>query len=84
MIQQVDWQAKQPLHFTGGLRLGRSKVLRSLRHYLRAQSQGHHSHQSPGGGVERGSAQRSSLRRPSSIRPTLELFQNQRQYWGNS
>ena len=25
-----------------GLRLGRSEVLRSLRHYLRAQSQGHH------------------------------------------
>ena len=27
---------------TGGLRLGRSEVLRSLRHYLLAQSQGHH------------------------------------------
>ena len=27
---------------TGGLRPGRSKVLRSLRHYLRAQDQGHH------------------------------------------
>ena len=26
---------------TGGLLLGRSEVLRSLRHYLRAQSQGH-------------------------------------------
>ena len=25
-----------------GLLLGRSEVLRSLRHYLRAQSQGHH------------------------------------------
>ena len=27
---------------TNGLRLGRSVVLRSLRHYLRAQGQGHH------------------------------------------
>ena len=27
---------------TSGLLLGRSEVLRSLRHYLRAQSQGHH------------------------------------------
>ena len=27
---------------TDGLRLGRSEVLRSLRHYLRAQSQEHH------------------------------------------
>ena len=27
---------------TGGLRLVRSKMLRSLRHYLRAQSQGYH------------------------------------------
>ena len=27
---------------TSGLLLGRSEVLRSLRHYLQAQSQGHH------------------------------------------
>ena len=27
---------------TGGLRLGKSEVLGILRHYLRAQSQGHH------------------------------------------
>ena len=27
---------------TSGLLLGRSEVLRSLRHYLRAQNQGHH------------------------------------------
>ena len=27
---------------TSGLLLGRSEVLRSLRHYMRAQSQGHH------------------------------------------
>ena len=27
---------------TGGLRLGRSEVLRSFRYYMRAQSQGHH------------------------------------------
>ena len=39
--------------FTSGLRLGRSEVLRSLRHYLRAQSQGHHNHQSPRGRRER-------------------------------
>ena len=28
--------------FTNGLHLERSEVLRSLRHYLREQSQGHH------------------------------------------
>jgi hypothetical protein len=48
---------------TGGLRLGRSEVVRSLRHYLRAQSQGHHTiDRLEERGVERGSAQRSSLR----------------------
>jgi len=46
---------------TGGLLLGRSEVLRSLRHYLRAQSQGHHSiDHLDGRGVERGCAGRSS------------------------
>ena len=39
--------------FTSDLRLGRSEVLRSLRHYLRAQSQGHHNHRSPRGRRER-------------------------------
>ena len=49
---------------TGGLRLGRCEVLRSLRQYLRAQSQLHHMNDRLGieRGVERGSAQRSSLR----------------------
>ena len=48
---------------TGGLYLGKSEVLRSLRHYLRAQSQGHHTiDRLEERGVERGSAHRSSLR----------------------
>ena len=47
---------------TSGLLLGRSEVLRSLRHYLRAQSQGHHTTvRLEEKGVERGSARRSSL-----------------------
>ena len=48
---------------TGGLCLGRYEVLRSLRHYLRAQCQGHHTiDRLQERGVERGSVQRSSLR----------------------
>ena len=48
---------------TSGLLLGRSKVLRSLRHYLRAQSQGHHTpDRLEERGVERGSARRSCLK----------------------
>ena len=44
-------------------RLGRSEVLRSLRHYLRAQSQGHHTiDRLEERGVEIGSARRSSLK----------------------
>ena len=47
---------------TSGLLLGRSEVLRSLRHYLRAQSQGHHTiDRLEEKGVETGSARRSSL-----------------------
>ena len=47
---------------TSGLLLGRSEVLRSLRHYLRAQSQGHHTiDRLEERGVERRSARRSSL-----------------------
>ena len=47
--------------FTNGLHLGRSEVLRSLRHYLREQSQGHHTiDRLEERGVERGSARRSS------------------------
>ena len=45
------------------LLLGKSEVLRSLRQYLRAQSQGHHSiERLEERGVERGSARRSSLK----------------------
>ena len=45
-----------------GLLLGRSEALRSLRHYLREQSQGRHTIDRPEEtGVERGSARRSSL-----------------------
>ena len=48
--------------FTSGLLLG-SEVLRSLRHYLRAQSQGRHTiDRLEERGVERGSARRSSLK----------------------
>ena len=46
-----------------GLLLGRSEVLRNLRHYLRAQSQGHHTiDRLEERGVERGSARRFSLK----------------------
>ena len=46
-----------------GLFLGRSEMLRSLRHYLRAQSQGHHAiDRLEERGMERGSARRSSLK----------------------
>ena len=49
---------------TSGLLLARSAVLRSLRHYLRVQSQGHHTiDRLEERGVERGSARRSSLKR---------------------
>ena len=45
------------------LLLGSSEVLRSLRHYLLAQSQGHHTiHRLEERGVERGSGRRSPLR----------------------
>jgi len=48
---------------TSGLLLGRSEVLMSLRHYLRAQSQGYHTiDRLEERGVERGSARRSSLK----------------------
>ena len=49
-------------HHKNGLRLGRSEVLRSLRHYLRARSQEHHTiDRFEEGGMKRGSARRSSL-----------------------
>ena len=48
---------------TSGLLLGRSEALSSLRHYLRAQSQGHHTtDRLEERCVERGSAGRSSLK----------------------
>ena len=48
---------------TSGLRLGRSEALRSLRHYLRAQNQGHRTTDClEEKGVERGSTRRSSLK----------------------
>ena len=48
---------------TSGLLLGRYEVLRSLRHYLRVQSQGHHTiDRLEDRGVKRGSARRSSLK----------------------
>ena len=48
---------------TNGLLLGRSEVLRSLRHYLREQSQEHHTiDRLEQKGVERGSARRSYLK----------------------
>ena len=48
---------------TSGLCLGTSEVLRSLRHYLRAQSQGNHTiDRLEERGVERGNARRSSLK----------------------
>ena len=51
------------VNLTIGLLLGRSEVLRSLRHYMRAQSQGHHTiDHLEERGVERGSASRSSLK----------------------
>ena len=59
---QVDRLAGKAT-LTSGLRLERSEVLRSLRHYLQAQSQGHHTiDRLEERGVERGSARRSSLK----------------------
>ena len=48
---------------TSGLLLGRAEVLRSLRPYLPAQSQGHHTtDRLEERGVQKGSARRSSLK----------------------
>ena len=61
MIEQIDCWEKQPI--TSGLRLGRSEVLRSLGHYLQAQSQGHYTiGRLEQRGMERGSVRRSSLK----------------------
>ena len=57
-----DWELQTTL--TSSLRVERSEVLRSLRHYMRAQSQGHHIIDClEERGVKRGSARRSSLKR---------------------
>ena len=48
---------------TSGLLQGRSELLRSLRHYQQAQSQGHHTiDHFEARGMERGNAQQSSLK----------------------
>ena len=61
MTEQVDWRENQPSQMA--CTLEDPRVLRSLRHYLQAQSQGHHTicHLEERG-VERGSARRSSLK----------------------
>ena len=61
---------------TSGLLHERSEVLRSLRHYLRAQSQRYHTidHQEKRG-VERGSARR------SSFRETREGYRQSDEHW---
>ena len=79
---RADRQLAGKATITSGLRLGRSKVLRSLCHYLRAQSQGHHRSVA----WRREAWKEKALddlpwkdeRGPSSIRRTLEPFQRQR------
>ena len=62
MTEQIDWREKATL--TSDLLLGRFEVLRSLRRYLQAQSQGHHTiDRLEERGLERGSARWSSLER---------------------
>ena len=57
------WQVLGKATLTSGLLLGRSEVLRSLRHYMWEQSQGHHTSDClVKRGVERGSARWSSLK----------------------
>ena len=59
---QADRMASKAT-LTSGLLFGRSEVLRSLRHYLQAQSQGHHTiDRLEERGVERRSARRSFLK----------------------
>ena len=57
MTEQIDRRARPPSL------LGRSEMLRSLRHYMRGQSQGHHTiDRLKERGVERGSARRFSFK----------------------
>ena len=59
---------------TSGLRLKRSEVLRILRHYLRAQSQEHHTtNHLEERGVERESAQQPSLKGWEAIISQINL-----------
>ena len=70
---------------TSGLLLGRSEVLRSLRHYLRAQSQGRHTiYRLEERGVERGCTRRSSLegRERAIVSQTNRMEPFQRKRWG--
>ena len=71
MMEKIDWLKKQTnktkktttAAITSRLRLGRSEVLRSLRHYQRAQNQRQHTTDHlEERGVARGSARRSSLK----------------------
>ena len=73
-----------------GLHLGSSEALRNLRHYMRTQSQGHHTIDRPEERGVRRKRKRSTVspertkKSPivKSIRPTLELFQGQQ--WGHA
>ena len=95
-VEVLSWtglsQGKWPSRQTGlvskatiirGLHLGRSGVLRSLRHFLQTQNQGHHiiNHLEERG-VERGSTWRPFVWKDKkelwSVRPTSGLFQGQR------
>ena len=79
MTEQIDWRTKHAT-ITSGFCLRRSEVLRSLRHYLQAQSQEYHTvNRLEERSVERGSfARRYSLkgreRAISSVRRTFKLF----------
>ena len=55
--EQIDWRAKQQ-SLCNGLRLGRSEVLRNLRHCLRAQAKPRTSHHRSAGGEGRGEMKR--------------------------
>ena len=58
MNEQIDWRAKQPPQVACV-----SEGLRTLRHYPRAQSQGHHTvDRLEERGVDRGSSRRPSLK----------------------
>ena len=58
MTEQIDWREKQPPQVACV-----SEVLRTLRHYPRAQSQGHHTvDRLEERGVDRGSSRRPSLK----------------------